>query len=273
MGDGALFGERLSFAPVTIIDDAVHISAADTRQAVIRSDGSVWRWGANPSGIRSDAVTKAVRMGTFNDAVDVAHTQWSTFIVRSDGSVWFWGLNEYGLGAGAVAAGTTTGAQPVPIPGLDGVIAIAAGAQHVIALRQDGTVWSWGRNNAGQLGHSKASTQSSVPTPVPGIVDVIVVATGGLHSVVIHRDGGVSGWGGTGGPLCLGNDTATQQPTRIPNLNGVTDVAIASSRGTLLVRTDGTVWACGSNLLGVLGLGQFVTEVSVPTQVPGLNLN
>ncbi|NRF67311.1 hypothetical protein HLB44_09975 [Aquincola sp. S2] len=273
LGNGSFLGEQLSFGPVTVTSAAVHLSSADTRQAVIRSDGSVWRWGMSATGMPSDATNKAVRMGSFNDAVDVAHTQQAIFIVRADGSVWFWGLNEYGLGAGAVAAGATTGAQPVQIPGLDGVIGIAGGAQHVLALKQDGTVWSWGRNNAGQLGLSTATTQSSVPAPVPGIADVVAMSAGALQSIVVHRDGGVSGWGHNAGKLCLGTDTAIEPPTRVPGLDAVTDVAAVSSRGTLLVRTDGTVWACGANQLGVLGLGEFVTKVLVPTPVPGLNLH
>ena len=79
-----------------------------------------------------------------------------------DGTVWAWGLNTYGQ----LGNNTTTGSSlPVQVKiangdlNLTNVVSISAGYQHNIALRKDGTVWAWGRNDGGQLGNSNTKNQ------------------------------------------------------------------------------------------------------------------
>jgi alpha-tubulin suppressor-like RCC1 family protein len=69
-------------------------------------------------------------------------------------------------GSGAAPFGNGTGLdepEPVQVPGLSGVAAVAAGAMHSVALLDDGTLWAWGFNWQGQLGDG---TTTSAPTPV-----------------------------------------------------------------------------------------------------------
>ncbi len=88
--------------------------------------------------------------------------------LKSDGTVWAWGDNEFGqLGDGT----TIVSIIPVQIPGLNGVIALAAGRNHTVALKSDGTVWAWGFNAYGQLGDG-TTTDRHTPVQVSGLSGV-----------------------------------------------------------------------------------------------------
>ena len=71
---------------------------------------------------------------------------------------------------------------------------ISGGGYHSLALKSDGTVWSWGRNNFGQLGNSKRSKKNT-PVPVINLEDVIAIAAGTWHSMALKSDGTVWMWG------------------------------------------------------------------------------
>src|SRR5690349_17372363 len=67
-----------------------------------------------------------------------------------NGTVWAWGSNDSGeLGDGTARATATP--LPEELPGLRDVVAVTASYSFSLALREDGTVWAWGRNHAGQL--------------------------------------------------------------------------------------------------------------------------
>jgi hypothetical protein len=134
-----------------------------------------------------------------------------------------------------VAWGSRDRAQTTVPAGLDGVIALAAGRWHNLALKSDGTVTAWGWNGDGQC---------NVP---PGLANVVAVEAGNYHSVALKRDGRVTAWGGN-------EDGQAAVPG---DLTGVVAIA-AGSFHSLALRNDGTVAAWGSN-----GHGQ----ASVP---PGL---
>ncbi|MBL0037972.1 MAG: hypothetical protein IPP36_04260 [Nitrosomonadales bacterium] len=67
---------------------------------------------------------------------------------------------------------------------MEGIIAIAAGDLHTVALKNDGTVWAWGHNSSGQLGIG-TTTDSTIPVQVPGIAGVIRIAAAGGNTVAL----------------------------------------------------------------------------------------
>jgi alpha-tubulin suppressor-like RCC1 family protein len=90
------------------------------------------------------------------------------------GTLLAWGSNS----SGQLGDGTTTDrTAPVPVPGLAGVSAIAAGNGHVLALLSNGTVRAWGNNGNGQLGDGTKNDRST-PAPVPGLTGVVALAAG-----------------------------------------------------------------------------------------------
>ena len=155
--------------------------------------------------------------------------------------------------------------------------AIAAGVDHSLALKSDGTVLAWGGNVRGALGNASTSP-SFVPVQVVGptgtglLSDVAAIAGGHYHSLAVKIDGTVWAWGynSSGG---LGNGAMTDSPVPVPVqvvgpggvgvLVGVSAVA-AGSGASVALKTDSTVWAWG----GYLGNGTENAS-STPVQVSG----
>ena len=112
--------------------------------------------------------------------------------MKSDGTVWSWGYNNKGqIGNGTI---TVNELSPVQATGLTGVVSVAAGYEHTVALKSDGTVWTWGYNNYGQLGDGTTTDESS-PVQVSGLTGVIAIAAGYEHTVALKSDGTVWAWG------------------------------------------------------------------------------
>ena len=161
----------------------------------------------------------------------------------------------------------------MPVAGIGNVTAVAAGFELSLALRSDGTVWSWGWNYYGQLGDGLTSsviTGNETPAPVRNLNGVSAIAAGGLleevHGVALKMDGTVWAWGSnTSGQLGDASNINRLEPVSVTGLSGVTAIA-AGERHTLALKNDGTVWAWGSNLLGQLGDGT-TTSRSRPVQV------
>src|SRR5919199_164714 len=97
-----------------------------------------------------------------------------------------WGYNQYGqLGDGTYTHRNT----PVRVSNLSGVKALAAGSEHSLVLKEDGTVWAWGNNSYGQLGNAAAGYGSSTPVTVSNLSGVKVIAGGGSESRAVRKDG------------------------------------------------------------------------------------
>ena len=171
---------------------------------------------------------------------------------------WTWGANSFGqLGTGTTQARPSPG----PVTGLDDVVDLHGGREHVAALRADGTVWVWGSNVEGQLGLGDTANRTS-PTRVPGIVDATAVETGHNLSLALLADGTVRTWGlNADGQLGDGTTTLRRAPVRVVGLGDAT--ALAAGRNmSYALRADGTVVAWGRNDEGQLGDGTTVRRTT-----------
>jgi alpha-tubulin suppressor-like RCC1 family protein len=180
------------------------------------------------------------------------------------GMPYTWGTND----SGELGDGTTVARfAPEAVPGLDDVIDLHGGREHVVALRQDRTVVTWGRNNFGQLGIGGGMRTS--PTPVPGVSGVLAVETGHYHSLALLANGTVLAWGYNAyGQLGDGTTTSRSSPERVSGLEDA--VAIAAGRNmSYAIRENGTVWAWGLNGDGQLGDGTTANRTT-PVRVGSL---
>ena len=131
-------------------------------------------------------------MQSFSCTPTISGGGYHSLALKKDGTVWAWGHNEYGqLGDGTQTLGRLT---PVQVSGLSGVIAIAAGEYHSLALKSDGTVWAWGGNYEGQLGDGTTNNKLT-PVQVSGLSGVIAIAASYRHSLALKSDGTVWAWG------------------------------------------------------------------------------
>lgn len=195
-----------------------------------------------------------------------------TLAVKADGTVWAWGYNGYGeLGNGQIQPDSNY--TPGQVAGLAGVRAVAAGVKHSVALKRDGTVWTWGWNAFGQLGApsgddcwgdpcSLRPVQVVGPNGAGYLSDVVAIAAGSTHSLAVKQDGTVWAWGDNlYGELGI-NSGIRQSATPVqvvgPGGTGFLSdiVGIASeseANHSLAVQRNGTVWAWGSNNFRQLG--------------------
>jgi alpha-tubulin suppressor-like RCC1 family protein len=274
---GNTFGVSSPSPPVAATPDfkpaSICASSGSWHHAVVLPDGSVWEWGvlgAYTSNAESDV---PVPVPGLTDATSISVGDAHGLALTSDGHVWAWGDNAYGqLGIGTLG-GLPVIHAPVQVPGLDGMIAVAAGGLHSLALSHDGTVWSWGYNNSGQLGTIPVGVTTTVPKQIPGMSGIVAIAAERDHCLALRPDGLVYAWGlNDFGQLGNGTTSTVAQttPTLVDSLNGVTAIAVAFGF-SIALRTDGTVWCWGNNTYGSLGTGTTsATPVTKP--VPALGV-
>jgi alpha-tubulin suppressor-like RCC1 family protein len=155
----------------------------------------------------------------------------------------------------------------VQVTGLSGAKAVAGGWDHSLALRDNGTVWAWGTNYAGQLGDG-TTTSSLVPVQVAGLTAITAIAANRSQSFALGADGTLWAWGYNGYGQ-LGDGTTVDRSTPVAVLSSVTAVA-AGYLHTLALRSDGTVWGWGANYFGQLGRGTQTPSEPTPQLVAAL---
>lgn len=280
LGNGQAFGFTMARSAATVIDQVRALASNASTQVAVRTDGSAWRWGRNLGGTAQDLAFGAVRIDGVADVVDVAMTDHAAILLRRDGTVWAWGANDMGALGPALAVGASSGPQAVQVTGLQDVVALAAGRSFSMALKADGSIWTWGSNSRLTLGESTRPgidplLIARVPAAVPGVPrDVTGIAAGDATALAVHLDGTVSTWGADAGRWCRGLP-GDQLPGKLPQVSDADGVAGAGPLGFFIIRRNGSVSACGSNgPTGQLGVGRSdVFEIGQPTLLPGFNLN
>ncbi|MBI2345743.1 MAG: hypothetical protein HYV03_02415, partial [Deltaproteobacteria bacterium] len=266
----------------------------------LASDGSLWGWGHNSFGTVGDGTTVLQRttpvrvhgagnIGFLSDIKQISCGSHTSYALKNDGTVWAWGSNVTGrIGDNTI----TNRSTPTPVHGpanvgfLTGVTAIAGAGTHALALKDDGTVWTWGTNLKGQLGDGTATSRWT-PVQVVGVGgigflnDVVTLAGGGMHSWVMKSDGAVFAWGSNSGGQIgdntsgLGADRATPVQVHgqnnigvLGNIIGVTSAVVGDQ--SFAIADDGTLWGWGRDTSGQMGNGlPLLNELTpVPIAIP-----
>jgi len=258
------------FAEGSLFQTEPIIAAGDSYSVVLKSDGTVWTFGYNGFGQLGDGTetdkTTPIQVKDLTGVTAIAAGGNHTVALKSDGTVWTFGYNYYGqLGAGKIMTIKTT---PVQVWNLTEVTAIAAGGNHTVALKSDGTVWTFGCNVAGELGDGTTTSKSS-PVQVKDLAGVTAIAAGRAHTVALKSDGTVWTFGyNWAGQLGNGGTASTSTTVQVKNLTEVTAIA-AGYYHTVALKSDGTVRTFGNNAYGQLGNGG-TTNKSTPVQVKNL---
>jgi alpha-tubulin suppressor-like RCC1 family protein len=221
-----------------------HAVAAGTRFSIaLVADSTVWSWGSGAGGGRDTPG----RVEGLTDVRAIAAGANHALALRNNGTVWAWGQNDFGQ-AGLADPAVRFVEAPLQVPGLTGIVAVAAGVSHSLAVGGDGSVWAWGR----QIAEPDNDEPAPVPTRVPGLGGMRAVAAGHLHALALGIDGTVWAWGRhdmLGAGL---SDGATAVPLRVANLSGVAVVA-AGPYHSLAAVECGQIWGWGHNFHGELG--------------------
>jgi alpha-tubulin suppressor-like RCC1 family protein len=273
LGDGTIL-ERGTPVQTSGLSGITAVSAGFLHSLALRSDGTVWAWGSNQGTQLGNGgyvdeynpVQAGASTAGFTDLTAIFAGYSESYAIKNGGTLWAWGDNSHGeLGDGT----TTERSSPEQVSSLSGITAVSTGLYHyVIALKSDGTVWTWGDNSNGQLGNG-TTTDCYTPQQVTALAGVTIVAiqAGNSFSTALDSSGNVWAWGiNTNGWLGDGTTTQHNSPEELSTISGVTELGGHLSQVTIAWKNDGTLWGWGLNSDGELGLGN-TTEYNSPVQL------
>ena len=229
-------------------------------------------WGSNSNYILGNGTTIGVSdpisIGSSQKWKQVSPAFYWTHALSSTNSLWAWGTSASvgGLGNGN---SNDTFSTPVQIGSDTTWLTLSSSYGHVLAIKNDNSLWVWGQGSSGELGLG-ATSRVFTPTNLFSQGDVwISCSAGNSYSLAITASGNLHSWGNnSSGQLGLGNTTSTSTPVQIA---GQQWIQVAASPDfnyphTLAIRCDGTLWAWGNNTYGQLGDGTTAAKSS-PIQV------
>lgn len=279
LGNG-IFPGSLNATRVSGVTGLVQVAAGEYHCLALATNGSVWAWGGNMSGqvgfaisgsgtSYPSAVTNPIPVfsgysgGSPQPLVGASQVAASvngvgSYALMTNGTVLAWGDNTYGQQGN----GRSGGINPVPalVNGLSGVISIAAGTGHVLALTTNGTIYAWGYNHYGQLGNGTNAGDGLTPALVTALTNTTIVSitTGAESSYAVDSSGNVWAWGqNTSGQLGDGTTQNRLLPALVHGLSATSQI-VGISAGVnhcLALASDGSFWAWGDNSEGELGDG------------------
>lgn len=172
-----------------------------------------------------------------------------TVAIRTDGSLWTWGDNSHEQLGNAL---NTRQNKPVQLDSNHHWVQIAAGWTHVLALRADGTLWGWGNNQYGQLNGTQSHNSAFGLIQIGTDSDWTLIAAAFYASTALKKDGSCWYWGE--GISCGISNGQASGPQRVDTITGCIKIAVGSKHLAVL-KKDGTLWTCGGNSKGQLGIG------------------
>jgi alpha-tubulin suppressor-like RCC1 family protein len=262
-------------SPVSVVGgftDWCAASAGIAHSLGVRTNGSLWAWGANNNGqLGDDTITTRSSpvsvVGGFTDWCAASAGTNHSLGVRQGGSLWAWGSNNSGqLGDDTI----TSRSSPVSVVGgFTDWCAASAGGYHSLGVRTNGSLWAWGLNSNGRLGDDTITSRRSPVSVVGGFTDWCAASAGDCHSLGVRTNGSLWAWGlNSSGQL--GDDTITSRRSPVSVVGGFTDwcQVSAGTNHSLGVRTNGSLWSWGLNGFGQLGDDTTTTRCS-PVSVVG----
>ncbi len=203
-----------------------------------------------------------------------AATAWADSPVFSGGGYHFLAIKSgtgevVGLGDGTYGQLGGDGGLVGAVGGLSDVVQVAAGGYSSLALKEDGTVWFLGETTLQHTTPHGTPNPVSTPEQVAGLSGIDAITAGHRHYLALDHDGGqLDAWGHNGSGQ-VGNDNLRDVDSPVVVLSDVSSMS-AGERFSLAVKTDGTVWAWGSNSHGQLGLGDAVDRLT-PAAIDGIS--
>lgn len=231
--------------------------------------GEVYSFGLNANGecgigSYTNKITTPTKAKYIRDVIDIKAGKNHTMILKSTGEVYVTGSNLYGeLGINTTERKTKIFKK---VDGLNKVVSIATGDSNNTVVTADGSIYSWGSNKYKELGIESDSAVIQEPTKVIGLDDIRYIEGGKGYQIAVNSNNEVFVNGiNTSGEL--GNNTKEDIHgyTKLETIKDVMQVS-AGNKYTTMLKTDGTVWACGDYTHGDENI-KSKTKSNVPIQV------
>ena len=277
LGDNTSVTKRSS--PVQTIafgNNWKQVSSGDYHTAAIKTDGTLWLWGANYYGsIGDNTLTKrsspvqTVAFGTNWMQVSAGYKR--TAAIKTDGTLWIWGRGDLGQLGDNTIISKSSPVQTVAFG--TNWKQVACGYRHTAAVKTDGTLWCWGDNANGKLGDNTITLRSSPVQTIAFGTNWISVSCGREYAAAIKTDGTLWCWGDNANGQ-LGDNTTTKRSSPVQTISYGNNWKQVSSGNehTAAIKTDGTLWVWGMNFFGPLG-DNTMTNRSSPIQTITLGTN
>ena len=256
LGDGTTTNQS---SPVSVdFGEPADLGLGLNYSLVLLGTGNVVSKGENFYGQLGDGtyVDKAefTEISGFTDSVQsiAVGSQFSVALL-GNGELMTWGRNNFGqLGLGTA---TATYSSPTAVTAISGVAEIVAGTGHVVARLSNGDVYTWGRNDNGQLGQGDTVARNT-PTQIVSLSNVSQVACGDGYSMALTTGGLVYVWGDNNyAQLGDGGTTDNPSPMVVSGIANVTQIA-AGQRFALALNTSNQILGWGVNQYDQIDSGQ-----------------
>ncbi|MBB6021432.1 YD repeat-containing protein [Paenibacillus sp. JGP012] len=213
--------------------------------SVLGRDGTIWSAGANNGqmGSESSKVIDLKAISTSSDIAGIYAGPFSNYGITKNGKVVSW-QKPISIGNSASVFSS-----------LENVKKIVEGLNFYAVLTREGTVWTWGQNDSGQLGQGDRKRRD-VPTLVPNLEKITEIAIVLQSTFAIQEDGTLWGWGGNNVYQGNGNTTQSLVPVRIEIPAKIKHIYSNTNTNTVAaIDVNNDVWMWGGNYDGQLGNG------------------
>jgi alpha-tubulin suppressor-like RCC1 family protein len=265
-------------APLTGVASIV---AGHRHNCAIKTNGEVWCWGQGNVGqlgtgtSNSNSAIKATfPMGTVIKQVSLFGR--GGCALDSTNQVWVWGNDggSHGRWGDTTSGGTKT---PTQVPSLTNVVSVSCNGGHLCALKDDKTVYCWGKNQAGQTGNGDSSVDPvTAPTKVKAsatddLSDVEEVVTGTRSTCVRKTDKTLWCWGeNKKGVLGINTTTDALYPTQVVTADGMpltnaTAISAGKRHYCAMVGAGARAYCWGNNHKSPAGIPRLSANVALPT--------
>lgn len=234
----------------------VSVSGGDCFATALKLNGTIWSWGVNSSGQLGDR-TVSVKCSPVQEIT--SSTNWciaraggnNTGAIKSDGTLWTWGSGTcHALGTGSLSSSCSPVRENSSSANWSKV---DVGARSFMgAIKTDGSLWSWGHNDVGQLGDNSISTRCSPVREASSSTNWCFLSLGGCHTSAIKTDGSLWSWGNNCGaigsnPGQLGDGTTVSKCSPVREITSDTTwkTVAANCLTSQALKSDGSIWLWG----------------------------
>ncbi|MCZ8197615.1 MAG: T9SS type A sorting domain-containing protein [Flavobacterium sp.] len=196
-GDGTTISK---LTPTQIGTDTnwAKIAVSTEHCLAIKTNGTLWAWGDNIHGQLGDGTTTyrstPVQIGTDTDWASITAGSLVSLAIKTNGTLYGWGSDAYGLNGQNNVNPAIIFNSPTQVGTDSNWKEVNTNYAHVVAVKTNGTLWSWGQNSYGELGNGSTNF-NTIPTQI-GLDSNWLTATTGRHtSGAIKTNGTLWTWG------------------------------------------------------------------------------